>query len=1196
MGIVGTGVPVQTFKYAKPPSDSQIMSTTKSGSRTTVKSSDGMGRSWYRERVFEDVTTPTYSTTVNTRGGDRKITNLDMRSTWGQPIPLVWGHSRVQGLPIWANRPIEASGAAGADIPAPSRPFVDFNPNDPPPAPDYSNLAGSLNAYVAPPPPTPSNSSSTTTFSYFSDFAYGIAYRGRPEARHFLRKMWVDGALIYDATTGFRERRWSWTFYDGSQDGPDPIMFADPQIAEDFKNIRYPGLMYVLLRNVDLSRTGLRPPDVTCEIWASNGQPASTEFFDVSPANISPERIGVNWSTRTLYGGSGTSANKLYSFDVDELTYLNEIPLQVPAGENVSQAASFLYIPWLNTVVQRGIGVASPIYFHDAGSGALLATFGIQAISNNNSPTVVAAWRHAAAVFNPFTGITYLMTVNTVNDRSINLFSHTRDGGWEREFWINDLISNNNTTGGMRAVVADNKNSAFYIQTVDGNIHRYSPILGTVELIYVNDDPDRRGYVMNYDPTLNILIAFFQNTSSGQFSFIGIQGGSSRDGDENRLLYERVAQSTPDRQSNTPNLSQQNNLLAGTLGYGVLTNSSRAIIEIATGQQRVYTQSVNGAFYGPVWDSERSLFIGVVSGQFVNRILSPFNPDDRITLGSFLQDIGERLGYARSNVVVTGITDTMIGVILVDDTNARALLQDTCNFFRLNMVESGTTLRFTKRDEGDSFNVVAELPLNKMARLAETGEAPIMTSSRLDENEIPGALVVWYIDRDADFSPVPFTASRNSQNTSRESRLNLPYVLEKQQVATLASAMLYDAWAVQLSHSFRLPPRYGYLEPGDVVDVIDGLYSDSVRLIQTIVNGDWSISITAMSVRENASPTIDADETRYRPLDESFTGGNPATTPLVVDAPLINLPINDNDTAINQVVGVSSRNQEAWPGGLVTYESISVGRGLVSNFRGNPPWGRVIGILGDASPCATDYDNVLRVQMPEVDFGVITEDASLGLQTLCAVGQPGSWEYITFGEYEWSGGVATFRKLTRGRFGTDTMMDRHRQGDFFVTMGSFFAYHFVKLEDIGSLAIYAGIGLGEDLLAGNRQQVYISGNSQRHYEPGDIQAVLDSGDIEITWKRRDRLSPSAEGWNNAGPEVIELSDPVERYQLSIYNTLTGALVRSVDVLEETGYTYTAAQQAEDGYTFNGYIRLRVWQTSTFVGAGFAKERLVNVAL
>jgi hypothetical protein len=234
--------------------------------------------------------------------------------------------------------------------------------------------------------------------------------------------------------------------------------------------------------------------------------------------------------------------------------------------------------------------------------------------------------------------------------------------------------------------------------------------------------------------------------------------------------------------------------------------------------------------------------------------------------------------------------------------------------------------------------------------------------------------------------------------------------------------------------------------------------------------------------------------------------------------------------------------------------------------------------------------------MPEVVFGVITEDASLGLQTLCAVGQPGSWEYITFGEYEWSGGVATFRKLTRGRFGTDTMMDRHRQGDFFVTMGSFFAYHFVKLEDIGSLAIYAGIGLGEDLLAGNRQQVYISGNSQRHYEPGDIQAVLDSSDIEITWKRRDRLSPSAEGWNNAGPEVIELSDPVERYQLSIYNTLTGALVRSVDVLEETGYTYTAAQQAEDGYTFNGYIRLRVWQTSTFVGAGFAKERLVNVAL
>jgi hypothetical protein len=1160
-----------------------------SNGQTTTKTR-GYRDSHYREVVTQNVTTPVYSTTVNTRGGERKITNLDMRSTWGQAIPLLWGHTRVKGLPIWANNPLEASGAAGADIPAPSRPFVDFNPNDPPPPLNYSGAAGLLNAYAPPPTATPQNSSSTTTFSYFADFAYGIGYRGRESAQHFLRKMWIDGALVYDAATNFRERRWNWTFYDGSQDGPDPVMRGDPQIATEFKDIRYPGLMYVLIRNVDLSKTGLRPPDVTCEIWASNGAPVSEVLFDVGPAVLSG-RIGVNWFNRVVYSGSASSGqgNKIFAFDIDDLIFLQETALQMPSDDVISTSLNFFYIPWLNTLVQRGQGVAPRVYFHEADSGLLLAQIAEKAIAVKSGANVVPNHRYAAAVFNPLSGITYMAFVGSVNGREVNFFEHTREGGWFRTGWISDLISNTDATGKIVSICGDDKNAAFYLQVENGNIFRYSPVLGTVELVYLNE-LDREGFLLNYDANLNILVAFFRKGSV--YTFVGIEGGSARDDDENFVLYERTALGVPAKLPNTPHQSLQSNLSAGTLGYGTVGVSS-AVIEIATGQQRSY----GSAFRGSVWDSERFLFIGTTGGgQLVNRVISPYNPDDRITLGSFLQDIGERLGYARANVVVTDIEDTIIGAMIVDDTNARGLLQDTCNFFRINMVESGNTLRFTRRETGDDLNVIAEIPLKKMSRIDENDDAPVMLSNRLDENTIPGALTVWYIDRDADFSPIPYTASRNSTNTAREASLNLPYVMEKSQVATLASGMLYDAWAVQLSHSFRLPPRYGYVEPGDVIDVIDGLYTDSVRLIQATVNGDWSISVTALSVRESETPIIDVDATRYRGLADGFFDGNPACVPIVVDGPLVNFELNDDNAAINQVIAVSARNQPNWPGGLITYESVSVARGLISNFRGNPPWGRVIGTLGDASPCATDYENVLRVQMPEFPFDPVSETASLSFETLCAVGKPGAWEYMTFGEFEWSNGIATFSKLIRGRFGTDTMTDKHSQGDVFVMLGSFFASHFVPLGDIGSTAIYAAIGLGEELLAGNRQQTPISGNSQRHYEPGDIRASLDGGDIEITWKRRDRLELILEGWENDGPEVVGLSDPVEAYRVSILNTATGALVRGVDVTGQTSYTYTAAQQTADGYTAGGAIRLRVWQTSSFVGAGFAKERFVNVAI
>jgi hypothetical protein len=1138
--------------------------TTTSGNTTTVRT--GTGAYTWVTNTYQNVSTPTYSLQTNTSGGVRKITNLDLRSTWGQPIALLWGHTRVKALPIWANLPIELAQR--------SNNFEGQSPIG------YADDGAVFDYYYDETRPT--KGEIRTTFSYFMDFAYAIGYRGRETAPYFIRKLWVDGALVYDATTNFRDERWQWTFHDGSQDGPDPIFIEDPAIDEDFKDIRYPRLMYIVFRRVNIGESGLREPEITVELWASNGAPITVTEYSPAPNVIYPY-LGVNWDTRAIYAMSDQAGGrgKVFKYDLDSyqlLTVLDGLPTETNVG-------AWLYIPSLNAIMLRkGIRNSNRAEFYNADTLRLVGTVGTDGNALSSGGTEFAAtmatWSQACAMFDYVEGATYIVTKGIVERRGVNVIK-SRKGVYSRPLFINSLLS-----ADIETIAADENNRIFYLLTTTGDVHSFNPRTGATELLYANTDPNLTGRGLFFDPYLDVLLIFHRRGSVLPIREF-FTGFNTR---TNRVIYTRELNGFLSYWSNG-NQYQYSNSRAGTFATGTTTGGA-SVISIATGQQRKY----GNTFYGAIWDSDRLLFVGTAGGQVINRLIAPFNPDDRIGLGSFLQDIGEKLGYTRANVVVAGITDTIIGAIIVDEMSARALLRDICNFFKLDMVESENRLRFSKRQTGSNLTIAATVPLKKMARLSETNDGPVLQTNRLDENDIPAALTVVYLDRDADFSPIPYTTRRNAVNSQSESRLNLPFVMEKAQVVTLANGMLYDAWAVQVQHSFRLPQRYGYLEPGDVLDITDADYSDSVRLLQTTVNGDWSISVRAASVRETEDPFAEVDETRARPLDEGLPTGNPRTLPIVIDTPLWQFELDNPATSIHACLAVSERNETTWPGGMLLYESNTVAKGLVANYRTNPVWGRVVNVLGDATACATDYVNSLRVIMPNPGLTDITEEKSLLAETLFAVGRPGRWELATFGAFSWENGIATFSKLVRGRLGTEVMINTHEPGDYFVLLSNGVAMHAVKIEDVGSVGNYFGIGLGESLNGGIGTSVLIRGNSRRPYEPGDIRATLVGSDLVFSWKRRDRLGLELRGWNNSGPETVPLSEDAELYTLQIQNTATGEVLRTVADIETTGYTYTEAEQLADGYTVGGYARIRVAQVSAQVGIGFNSERFVNVAI
>ncbi len=104
------------------------------------------------------------------------------------------------------------------------------------------------------------------------------------------------------------------------------------------------------------------------------------------------------------------------------------------------------------------------------------------------------------------------------------------------------------------------------------------------------------------------------------------------------------------------------------------------------------------------------------------------------------------------------------------------------------------------------------------------------------------------------------------------------------------------------------------------------------------------------------------------------------------------------------------------------------------------------------------------------------------------------------------------------------------------------------------------------------------------WAPCEISAVLafsGSNDIFLTWQRRDRLGQQ---WI-ASPQPM--SEDQELYDVDILDALGTTVLRSINSITTPQYTYSAANQATDGFTPPiAELKVNVYQRSVNMGRGF----------
>lgn len=158
-----------------------------------------------------------------------RLSDLSVQtSSYGTPIPRVFGTMRVAGSVIWSTDLIETRSQSSGGKGQPT----------------------------------------VTSFSYAASFA--VALSSRPV--NGLGRIWADGNLLRGADGGFKVQT-GFTLYNGGEDQPaDPVIAAAEGIG---LAPAHRGLAYVVFENLPLADFGNRIPSLTFEVIADPGPVAT---------------------------------------------------------------------------------------------------------------------------------------------------------------------------------------------------------------------------------------------------------------------------------------------------------------------------------------------------------------------------------------------------------------------------------------------------------------------------------------------------------------------------------------------------------------------------------------------------------------------------------------------------------------------------------------------------------------------------------------------------------------------------------------------------------------------------------------------------------------------------------------------------------------------------------------------------------
>lgn len=1065
------------------------------------------------------------------------------------------------------------------------------------------------------------------------------------------------------------------TFHPGDPEAmPDATILAT--MGAD-KTPAFRNLIYIVFKDFPLLELGLKNklPKITAVFWndvSEDGEVSEFTLLD-DVVKIDNASFGIDWKRGYAYGWSGveTLTPTLHQFTLNDMqeirrTQVDLTPYSASSAIQFEFAATYDFENGL-FFGQLGISNSNQLIAIDINSGVVVGQFGTNNNSGTNSDIAAAfAFEMAPIHTDDFTGI--IMHSSTF--KRTGIYTYGIGNGNEKfkfgadityDYFLSFLRQGDEVTsidtrlyngadvprGICSYRVPDSKNRWYAFMGLGGSLHLIHGIYGlvtgdTIPALHVDKVTRLQRFTgcqiecLFVDPADGNLVILMSQQLDETKCYIAKAAINVKDNPESNGPYPAFGgflyiQSIPTF-ANVGNFHSTiiNNThpAGGVLGYP----SGNSFVTVSLASGRVQRQiaiptnllsSGSGYGYDPVNDlAYGSSHASIVADNWPTRIKWGRAVDGTIPLSDVVEWLALRIGYEEDDVLITGLEDPVLGGIIDTPTSIWTILQNLSKVFNFDYFQSDGKLKVVSNINDGTAEPAYTIEPKDMAPLSSDDEKAALLTTIGATDEIPSDVQINYIDPALRFKDNSQTFRRpqfpfRTTATSKLQIYSVPLVMENGEVYYRAAVAAYNNHAASQSHAFQLSRKYGLVEPSDTIVIPVNGFEYSVRLTEVVYNGDDTISVAGRENSWRSDVEVAADEVEDGSPDRVV--GPSDSKPLLVETNLV--APGDEPATPRPVVyaGVGTLGQPFWRSAKLSEREKNVPWTDVRTVTNPVPYGYATEALATVvNPHRTQNDQGLTVASISIDGTDIVSTVAYwwlltGVNTLI-VGAPGRWEIVYFQDVEiLSGKLIRFKKLLRGRRGTEGNCNNHLPGDTVILL---------RWASLANTGIDTGQGvppgsradlralypqdsattIGDDLAiralgegvtsAPPTSQVALTAAALLPWAPGHIVAQHDGGDIDITWKRRTRLMGA---WLDEEGEV-SLDETDERYDLQILSLDGSTVLRTVEDLLVSEYTYSAADQATDGYVAGDgdQIRLRIYQVSEYAGRGYPSEKLVDV--
>ncbi len=1016
-------------------------------------------------------------------------------STYGAPMPLVYGTMRISGNVIWSTSIKETK--------------------------SKKKVGGKGG-----------KKSTQTTYSYSASFAVGLCVG--PVST--VRRIWADTKVIYDATAGNTQSTQKYPgivriHLGGENEEPDSTMEMHLGVG----NVpAYRGLCYLTFTDLQLKDFANRIPNISAEVVASGAMQVNAVMLPSAPQI-------------TYYGGfpdpvRGTlvvcTSTYIYKYDVVRNLLLTVRRLDQDPLEDYPGAID----EYSNLK-----GLDSQGYFYHAtdahGSTMRICkrhpeTLALVAVTNHRFGFSLYGCVHRDKIFVHRRSLVYDLDLNLIAD-------------------ISDWLP-----GSDEAPMCDDPDGRYWkIYKTSARRLTYDPYLhqGIVEQwdisLWTGGYEVRTAFWDDFTGHLFFVVTYIdrlikwhpEDGYAGHVDNVAVAAGYGYQADYNR-----------------PNNGQ----------YWMIASAKATLVDIVamrlekTINLTPYNPTPTTHFGGCYDRFTHSAICMTMAGQ-IKFPLERYG-NNAVSLSGAMSDICQKAGMAPTDLVLSGVAQSLRGYAVTRRMAAREALEPLLGAYFIDAVETDGVLKFIPRGGSP----VAAIAYDDLGAMEGSGEPPVrIAEKRSQDVELPQRLDIVHVDPARDHQMNTQHAARitDAIATREKQTRQLSISLTADEAKRIAERTLYNAWVERSGYKLSLPPKYLRLDPSDIITVSMPEGDLKLRLNKTDFGGNNLIACDAVA----------EDQAVYV---SNATGASP---------PVLNLPILLNSPINLFLLDVPMLRYEDDTIGLGYAFGMRDGSGGASLYRSPDQLTWEILGLGDDGPTYGWATNVLKPSISPwswdetnkvtVAVGQGTLDSKTAAEVLewANVGLIGDeiiqWKnaaLLSSGTYELSG-------LLRGRRGTESSMHTHKLGERFVVLSPDGIFRVpLPQTEIGRVGHYRGVIDGGEWDDAVTNSFLFNAQSMRCFSPVKIKATrnMDS-DLSITWVRRTRWY--GEWVDGVDVPLFEVS---ENYEIDI---LSGTNVKRTMTTTTPAITYTAAQQIEDFGSVQGIVNVAIYQINAVVGRGNA---------